>query len=295
MISRLSAGLVCALIVAACNPTATTPGQEDSTAPTSETATSFESTGESDPAPPNPGVRALVTYVSDGDSLVVEVDGTEERVRLIGINTPEKDECYGSEARDIMVTLLDGQEVLLVTDVEDFDQYGRLLSYVYLGDVLINAEMARLGAAITRPYSPNTTLQGFLADAQAAAEDQETGMWGACAGDDDPEVLILSVQADAPGRDDENLNGEFIILENQTSSAIDMSGWILRDESSTHRFTFPDGSQIADGAFIVVLTGCGTTTDDEFYWCNTSPVWDNAGDTAFLLDHDGNIHHRFGY
>lgn len=248
-----------------------------------------------DPEPPNAGTPASVTFVSDGDSFVVEINGSEERVRMIGINTPEKEECYGSEARDILIALIADREVLLVPDVESFDQYGRILSYVYLDGVLINAEMARQGAALTRGYSPNTTLQDHLSSAQDQAEEEGVGLWGSCVGDADPEVLILSVQADAPGRDDENLNGEFVIVENQSARSIDMSGWIIRDESSVHRFIFPNGATIDPGAFFVVLTGCGTNSDDEFYWCNSSPVWDNSGDTAFLLDLVGDIHHRFSY
>lgn len=248
-----------------------------------------------DPEPPNTGTPASVTFVSDGDSFVVEIDGSEERVRMIGINTPEKEECFGSEARDVLIALIADREVLLVPDVETFDQFGRMLSYVYLDGVLINAEMARQGAALTRGYSPNTTLQDHLSSAQDQAEREGVGLWGACVGDGDPDVLILSVQADAPGRDNENLNGEFIIVENQSTTSIEMSGWTIRDESSVHRFVFPSGASIDPGAFFVVLTGCGTSSSDEFYWCNSSPVWDNSGDTAFLLDLDGNIHHRFSY
>ena len=214
---------------------------------------------------------------------------------MIGINTPEKEECYGSEARDVLIDLIADREVLLVPDVEPFDQYGRMLSYVYLDGLLINAEMARQGAALTRGYSPNTTLQDHLSSAQDLAEHEGVGLWGVCVGDADPEVLILSVQADAPGRDDENLNGEFVIVENQSTAPVDLSGWTLRDESSVHRFVFPNGAVVDPDGFFVVLTGCGTNTTDEFYWCNPSPVWDNSGDTAFLLDLDGNIHHRFGY
>lgn len=291
MTRRNALMLVLALVLTGCLPDATDPS------PTlrSESTITTDQNEAADPAPPNAGVTATVTHVSDGDSLVVDVNGSEERVRLIGINTPEREECYGSEARDVMVDLVDGQEVLLVADVEEFDQYGRMLSYVYLGDILINAEMARQGAAITRPYEPNTTLQGTLSNAQEQAEERRSGMWGACAGDENPEMLIISVQADAPGRDDENLNGEFIIIENQTETSIDLTGWIIRDESSIHRFTFPDDTQVPSGAFVVVLTGCGEDRSDEFYWCNSSPVWDNSGDTAFLLDDNGDIHHRFAY
>ena len=190
---------------------------------------------------------------------------------------------------------LGGISCQLVPDIEEFDQYGRMLSYVYFNDLLINAEMARRGTALTRSYPPNTTLQPHLTAAREYAEAGRLGLWGACTSDGDPNVVILSIQADAPGRDNENLNGEFIIIKNQTDSDIDLSSWTIRDESSVHRYVFDINSVIATGDFIVVHTGCGANAYDKHYWCNSSPVWDNSGDTAFLVDAAGNIHDRFGY
>ncbi len=242
-------------------------------------------------------VTAQVVYVSDGDSFEVEVAGSEERVRMIGINTPEKGECYGTEARQALVDLIDGQVVSLVSDVESTDQYGRILAYVYAGDVFVNEEMARLGAALARPYEPNTTLQPVLDAAEAEARDAFRGMWSAdtCGGEEDPAVVIAEVHADAPGRDGENLNGEYVVLESLSEETFSLAGWTLRDESSVHRYVFPSSVTIEPGAGIVVFTGCGQDEASRLYWCSDSPVWDNGGDTAFLLDLDGTTRHRFGY
>jgi len=239
-----------------------------------------------------------VVHVSDGDSLVVSLDGEDERVRLIGVNTPESDECFGSEATAILAGLVSDRQVAVVTDIEPLDQYGRILAYVYLDDVLINAEIVRRGAALARAYAPNVTLQDTLDAAEQQAQSSQSGLWSptACgsgavyAG----AIVIVDVNADAPGRDDENLNGETLTIENQSADPIDLEGWTIKDESSVHRYAF--GSiTIGPGQSIVLFTGCGTDTTSTLYWCAATPVWDNAGDTAFLLEPSGAIVDLFEY
>jgi micrococcal nuclease len=74
-----------------------------------------------------------------------------------------------------------------------------------------------------------------------------------------------------------------------------MQGWVLKDESSRHRFFFPDGFILEPQTTVRVRTGCGRDTDQPLYWCNGSAVWNNAGDTAFLLDPSGNITSFYEY
>lgn len=250
-----------------------------------------------DPAPPGAGRSALVDFVQDGDSAIVIADGTEERVRLIGINTPERDECYGTESRDLLKGLIEGEDVLLVTDIEATDRFGRILAYVYMDDLLVNAELVRQGAAIARPFEPNTTLQDHLEESEAFAKASAAGMWSpaTCGGDENPAVRVVEVNADAPGRDDENRNGEWVVVRSESEEPVDMSGWGLKDESSAHRYTFPDGTIIEPGEELVIYTGCGDDDPPDLYWCDDTPVWDNAGDTAFLTDATGQVRHLFGY
>ncbi len=250
-----------------------------------------------DPPPPNPPRAAFVDFVQDGDSATIVIDGEQERLRLIGINTPERDECYGDEARQLFKDLAEGKDVQVVTDVERTDQYGRTLAYLYIDNILINAELARQGAAIARPFEPNTTLQDHLEEAEDQAQLGQLGMWAptACGGNDDSPIVIVVINANAPGRDDENLNGEFIVVENISSKEIELSGWGVKDESSVHRYTFPDGVTLAPHTSVSLFTGCGNDAATELYWCNDGPVWDNSGDTAFLSDEAGQVRHRLSY
>ena len=107
--------------------------------------------------------------------------------------------------------------------------------------------------------------------------------------------MITGVQYDAPGNDHENLNGEGVTVANQGESAQPMTGWVLKDESATHRYRFPSGLTLNVDSQVRVYTGCGTDTATELYWCNSGAVWNNDGDTAFLLDPNGNIVDQYSY
>ena len=67
-----------------------------------------------------------------------------------------------------------------------------------------------------------------------------------------------------------------------------ISGWVLRDESSSNRLTFPSGTVLAPGDTVTVVTGCDGGPSDAIYWCNDAPVWSNGGDTAIVSDTLGN-------
>jgi endonuclease YncB( thermonuclease family) len=101
------------------------------------------------------GDSAVVTRIIDGDTIDVEMNGTVYRVRYVGVNTPESDEpCYG-DATDANAALVDGQTVTLVRDHSNTDRYDRLLRFVYVGSIFVNAELVRLGYAEAVLYEPD--------------------------------------------------------------------------------------------------------------------------------------------
>src|SRR5690606_26238852 len=121
---------------------------------------------------------ATVRYVFDGDTIEVDLEGSVERVRLIGINAPEIGECWVDEARDLLRELLpEGLAVALTTDVSDRDQYGRLLRYVWVDSTSINEELVRQGAAVSRRYPPDTALSDRFDSAEEAARSGDRGLW----------------------------------------------------------------------------------------------------------------------
>lgn len=241
------------------------------------------------------GISALVVRVADGDSLVAEIDGIRQRVRLIGINAPETDECFGPEAREQLELLTLNQTVTLVEDVAPLDQYGRLLRYIYRGDSLINLELVADGFAMSRSYEPNTSLLSDLNEAQDLAIAGGRGMWAAEACTVTSQLSIDSIRADAEGRDDENLNDEWIEIANTGTRSVSLTGWSLRDAESVHRYSFPSGFILDGSTTIRISTGCGANERDHLYWCASGPVWNNSGDVGYLLDPEGRIAGRFEY
>jgi micrococcal nuclease len=137
--------------------------------------------------------NATVRWTIDGDTLVADIDGDEEHVRLIGIDTPESvaedrpDECYGKEASERLRALLPrGTPIRLERDVEPRDQYDRLLGYVYRAadGLFVNEALVAEGYAEAKAYPPNTTLHQELLAAQSAARTAGKGFWGTCGGPD---------------------------------------------------------------------------------------------------------------
>lgn len=151
--------------------------------------------GSSDAGDLPPGANALVTKVVDGDTIDVEVSGRSERVRLIGIDTPEiahpafdgrpanEAECYGEEAKQFTSGLLAvGSGVRLERDVVARDDYGRLLAYVYRAadDTFVNFEIVRQGFAQPLTIAPNTYFADVFVEAARRADEDEAGLWAAC-------------------------------------------------------------------------------------------------------------------
>jgi micrococcal nuclease len=141
------------------------------------------------PGPPAGPGDAVVTKDVDGDTVDVSVHGHHERLRLIGIDTPEtKDprkpvQCYGPEASARTAALLPvGTAVRLQRDEEPRDDYGRLLAYVYRADdgLFVNLELAREGMAVVLSIKPNTAFAPVIAAAVDRARAARLGLWGHC-------------------------------------------------------------------------------------------------------------------
>jgi competence protein ComEC len=74
-----------------------------------------------------------------------------------------------------------------------------------------------------------------------------------------------------------------------------VNDWSIRDESTRHRFFFPNGFVLAGNGQVRVFSGCGDDDATSLYWCDGDPVWNNSGDTAFLVDQHGRFVDTLGY
>jgi micrococcal nuclease len=131
-------------------------------------------------------VEATVVRVVDGDTAQMRFGDGEEPVRFIGVDTPESVapgqpvECFGKKASRFTTRLLEGKQVTLQFGAERRDIYDRLLAYVFLDDLFVNAELVRLGYAQTLEIAPNVDHAGRFARLQQAAANAGRGLWGAC-------------------------------------------------------------------------------------------------------------------
>ena len=117
-----------------------------------------------------------VVEILDGDTFNL---GNGERVRIIGINTPEKGRPFSDEATDALSEMIMGREVTLVNDSknDDVDTNGRLLRHVYVDETLVNYEMIRMGMAFWYPYSSGTDMDESYQEAQESAANDHAGLW----------------------------------------------------------------------------------------------------------------------
>lgn len=127
-----------------------------------------------------------VVSVVDGDTIVVLINGVREKVRLLGINTPEtvdpkvKPQCFGKEASEAMKNLVENKKVELVSDNTqgDADRYGRLLRYVYLeSGENVNEYMISNGFAFEYTYNKKYLMRDVFLEDQASAKMFRRGLW----------------------------------------------------------------------------------------------------------------------
>jgi len=127
-----------------------------------------------------------VVEVIDGDTIKVEIDKQIETVRLLGIDTPEvlnsygSEECYGKEASGKAQKLLENKEVYLIPEVlsSDKGKYNRLLRYVFLSDgKFVNAELIKEGYAFNYIYEPFQFMKQFDY-LEKQARKNRLGLWG---------------------------------------------------------------------------------------------------------------------
>lgn len=121
-----------------------------------------------------------VTKVIDGDTIELE---SGEKIRYIGINTPEMDNknsvklCFAKEATSKNKELLEGKEVSLTKDVSETDKYGRLLRYVYIGEIFVNDYLVRQGFAQINTYPPDVKFKKQFQEAEKEARNNNRGLW----------------------------------------------------------------------------------------------------------------------
>ena len=146
----------------------------------------YTATAGDDPPPAGRKSAGQVVRVVDGDTIHVRVDGRREKVRYIGVDTPESVkpgtpvQCFAKRASALNARLVEGEQVRLVLDAEERDRYGRLLAYVYAGGVFVNAELVRSGYAEPLTVPPNVRFEDRFARLARDARLARRGLWASC-------------------------------------------------------------------------------------------------------------------
>ncbi len=134
--------------------------------------------------------QGIVTRVIDGDTVVVEIDGLEVRIRYIGMDTPESNEsdpglrALADAATEANEALVGGRRVILERDVSETDRFDRLLRNVWGDDgagrlVMVGLELVRLGFAQVATFPPDVKYVDLLIGTQAEARTAGVGLWAA--------------------------------------------------------------------------------------------------------------------
>jgi micrococcal nuclease len=133
--------------------------------------------------------KTTVDRVIDGDTIVAKYNGQLDRVRFIGMDTPETVDpdkpvgCYGKQASDYTKSLLPkGTPIRMQFDADHHDKYGRLLAYIYRDsdDMFVNAQLVRQGYATVLTIPPNVEHVDEFTQLAAQARQQNLGLWSAC-------------------------------------------------------------------------------------------------------------------
>lgn len=202
--------------------------------------------------------NASITSVVDGDTL----DSSLGKIRLLGVNTPEKGE-QGYEQASNYLKQLENKTVLVERVGENKDKYSRLLRYVFYNGLFVNKEILALGFAHYYAYDDDKYTKTLL-EAEQKARELALGLWEkskeACASC----ISLIELKY---------LEPEYVLLKNNCSFSCNLNQWSIYDDSSSHKkvldFSIEAGEQrkIDYGG----------------------KIWNDAGDSLYLRDKSGKL------
>ena len=226
-----------------------------------------------------------VTEVIDGDTFYL---GNGDKVRMLGINTPESGRPYAQEATDFLTNMILGKEVTLVNDSKngDSDSYGRLLAHVYVNDTFVNYEIIKAGYAFWYPYTSGTDFDTEYEEAQTFAANNTVGLWT----ESSYNLTIDYIEYNPEGSE---ADGEYLVLTNHENYNVSMIGWFLQDEAAQTAYEF--NFTITNNTSIRIYTGEGVDDSTTLYWGWYQGIWNNSGDFAIIQDENGYMVANYRY
>lgn len=252
-----------------------------------------------------------VKRVVDGDTLKIDWSGKEESLRLIGVDTPETVHPTkpvqegGVEASDYSKSSLTGATVFVEVDVQERDQYGRLLGYVYLSDgTQYNAKLVSEGYAKIATFPPNVRWVDLFTYLQKDARDNGRGLWspasenGGVPQTRQPEPLTTP---ESPNEVTGHLNiteidkvKEIVVIRNPSMDDVDLTGWKLTSVEGNQTFTFPVGYTLKSGGIVMIVSGPNAAAGEGVLIWSNKNMWNNEKpDPGILYNAKGEIDFQY--
>jgi len=241
-------------------------------------------------------MQITVTRVIDGDTIEVDIAGVIYKIRYMGIDAPELNDkrpefcALAQEATRCNRQLVEGKIVHLEKDISETDKYGRLLRYVYVDNIFVNAELVRQGLAWAKVYEPDTKYQNYLEELEAEARQAGWWIWAPA-----PPPIPPSSPTEAPNIQITHIfydglvpnveSDEYVGITNLGDQPQDLAGWVLQDISEGYpSFTFPSYI-LAPGKSIRVYTNEYHPEWGGFSFEYGRAIWNNTEpDVAVLYD-----------
>jgi len=248
-------------------------------------------------------IDILVTRVIDGDTIEVSIAGTIYKVRYIGLDAPELDDkrpeycALAQEATRYNRQLVEGKTVRLEKDISETDKYGRLLRYVYVDDIFVNAKLVRQGLAWSIAYEPDTKYQDYLEEMEAEARQNKIWIWQEP--QPSPPIIVENVQITHifyDGLVPHVESDEYVEITNLGDKPRELTDCVLMDISEGYpSFTFPSFI-LAPGKSVRVYTNEYHPEWGGFSFEYSRAIWNNTEpDVAVLHDNQGNEVSRRSY
>jgi endonuclease YncB( thermonuclease family) len=257
-----------------------------------------------------------VTGLADGDTIYVKVRHHTYSVRNLGIQATEtshghgRNQCGAVAARHYLRTLTLHKRVQLASMHRSSSSLGRLLRTVYVGksknvnrDLDVQAAEMSRGLTLWHPDASDSAHNTYYLQLQELAQARHKRLWNPtfCGkGNDQGVPLKLWINSDANGSDVKHVNGEWVGVENMsTTQTANLSHWDIRDGSHVGdpAYRFPKHTRLRPGQVLKLHSGSGHSsvrTHNFYNWGDAKPRWndnlsDGMGEGAYLQDRKQNI------
>ncbi len=206
--------------------------------------------------------EVFIERVVDGDTIQTNIGN----IRLLGINTPEKNNYYYQEAKDYLRKEVENKSILVLRDKEDVDKYKRKLRYLFYGNRIINVEILENGLA-TSFLTEDLIYKDKLKAAEEFAKKNERGLW-----ERSKDICSSCIELS-----ELNYKNEFFIIKNNCQIKCDLSGWTVKDDAN-HFFKLQSLNALESKKY-----------DSE------EKVWNDDGDRFFMRDKQGKLVVYYSY